>query len=68
MVKTLLISDKMYRSFDPAKREQYVSLIRFVKKNGADVHHLSSAHPPGKLLDDMTGIGAILAYRVEGIE
>ena len=46
-VKDLLISDSLFRSFDPEKRNKYVRLVARAKEQGASIHHLSSAHPPG---------------------
>ena len=47
-IKELLVSDSLYRSFDPEKRNKYVRLVAKAKEKGAIVHHLSSAHPPGE--------------------
>jgi len=66
-IQDLLISDSLYRSFDPEKWNKYVSLVAWAKGQGAEIHHLSSSHAPGERLDDMTGVGAILRYEVPGI-
>ena len=66
-VKDLLVSDKLYWSFDPEEWNKYVWIIAEAKKQGASIHHLSSAHAPGERLDDMTGIGAILSYELPGV-
>jgi len=42
-------------------------LVTKAQVKGAIIHHLSSAHSPGERLDDMTGVGAILSYKLHGV-
>ena len=47
VISDLLVTDKLYRAFDPDVRKKYVSLIDRVKRGGAKIHHLSSGNDPG---------------------
>ena len=67
-IEHLLISDKMYRSFDPVVRDKYVNLIFRCKKKGCQITHFSSQLLSGERLDDMTGIAAILSYSLPELD
>ncbi|KFM65584.1 Protein pelota, partial [Stegodyphus mimosarum] len=55
-IDTLLISDKLFRCNDVAKRKLYVELVNNVRDNGGDVKMFSSLHPSGEQLDQLSGI------------
>jgi len=61
-IETLLISDKLFRSFDFRKRQQYVRLVDSVKACGGEVRLFSSLHISGEQLDQLTGVAALLRY------
>ncbi|KAJ7973607.1 Protein pelota-like [Quillaja saponaria] len=61
-VKTLLITDNLFRNVDPAARKKYVNLVNSVKDTGGTVHIFSSMHVSGEQLAQITGIAAILRY------
>ncbi|KRZ10800.1 Protein pelota -like protein [Trichinella zimbabwensis] len=67
-IKTLLISDALFRSMDFVKRTRYVSLVESVKKQGGEVKIFSSLHLSGEQLAYMGGVAAILRYPVEDLE
>ncbi|KRZ56592.1 Protein pelota -like protein [Trichinella nativa] len=67
-IKTLLISDALFRSMDFVKRSRYVSLVESVKKQGGEVKIFSSLHLSGEQLAYMGGVAAILRYPIEDLE
>ncbi|KRZ80195.1 Protein pelota -like protein [Trichinella papuae] len=67
-IKTLLISDALFRSMDFVKRTRYVSLVESVKKQGGEVKIFSSLHLSGEQLAYMGGVAAILRYPIEDLE
>ncbi|CAH0390257.1 unnamed protein product [Bemisia tabaci] len=67
-IETLLISDKLFRVQDVAKRKQYVSLVDSVRESGGDVKIFSSLHISGEQLDQLTGIAAILRFPLPDLE
>lgn len=67
-VKTLLVSDKLFKNDDVAKRKHYVALVERVEREGGEVSIFSSLHDSGKQLDGLTGIAVILNYPVYGLD
>jgi protein pelota len=58
----LLVSDKLFRAKDIAKRKLVNDLIKKVEKKGGDHYIFSSAHVSGQKLDNLTGIACILRF------
>lgn len=68
-VKTLLISDSLFRSTDLKTRRVYVDLVEDCReKSNVEVTIFSAMHVSGQQLDKMTGIAAILRYDLPDIE
>ncbi|KAK9464539.1 hypothetical protein V1512DRAFT_268184 [Lipomyces arxii] len=67
-VKTLLISDRLFRSDDVKIRKQYIDMVEQVKAQGGEALVFSSLHESGKQLDQFTGIAAILNFPVPELE
>jgi protein pelota len=59
-VKTLLLSDRLFRSQDVEKRKFYVSLYERAKRNGCKVVLFGGMTTNGMRLNGLTGIAAIL--------
>lgn len=68
VVKTLLVSDKLFKNDDIAKRKYYISLVERVENESGEVSIFSSLHDSGKQLDGLTGIAVILNYPVYGLD
>lgn len=64
-VGTLLISDDLFRSSDPATRTHYVKMVESVRAVGGEVLIFSSMHESGQQLNMLTGIAAILTYPLD---
>ncbi|WWC70401.1 mRNA surveillance protein pelota [Kwoniella pini CBS 10737] len=64
-VGTLLISDDLFRSSDPIKRNHYVEMVESVRSKGGEVLIFSSMHESGQQLNLITGIAAILTYPLD---
>jgi len=58
----LLITDTLFRSKDFKARQEYLKLVDGVEKNKGEVFVISSLHPSGKRLNDITGIACILRF------
>ena len=67
-VKTLLLTDELFRSVDLETRKMYISLVMAVKKFGGEVLILSTSHVTGEQLSQLTGIAAILKYSCPDID
>ncbi|KAK9325663.1 hypothetical protein V1517DRAFT_167100 [Lipomyces orientalis] len=67
-VKTLLISDRLFRSDDVKKRKYYVALVEQVRSQGGEALVFSSLHESGKQLDQFTGIAAILNFAIPELD
>ena len=67
-VKTLLISDNLFRSKNTEIRKTYVQLAERSEKNGVTVAVFSSLNPAGERLKQMTGVAAILRFPVHGLD
>ncbi|OBA23321.1 hypothetical protein METBIDRAFT_38160 [Metschnikowia bicuspidata var. bicuspidata NRRL YB-4993] len=64
-VKSLLLTDALFRSDDIAVRKHYISLSEDVKNQGGDVYVLSTLHDCGVQLDQLTGAAVLLKYPVD---
>ncbi|KAI0774204.1 pelota [Fomes fomentarius] len=64
-IGTLLISDELFRSSDPALRKKFVSMIEDVQQKGGEVLIFSSMHESGQQLNQLTGIAAILTFPLD---
>ncbi|GFQ72928.1 protein pelota [Trichonephila clavata] len=67
-IDTLLISDKLFRCNDVAKRKSFVELVDSVRENGGEVKLFSSLHPSGEQLDQLSGLAAILRFPMEELD
>ncbi|XP_006460238.1 hypothetical protein AGABI2DRAFT_203120 [Agaricus bisporus var. bisporus H97] len=64
-IGTLLISDNLFRSSDPATRKKYVEVTEAVQHKGGEVLIFSSMHESGQQLNQLTGIAAILTFPLD---
>ncbi|KAF8897652.1 eRF1 domain 1-domain-containing protein [Infundibulicybe gibba] len=64
-IGTLLISDDLFRSSEPATRKKYVALVEGVQQKGGEVLIFSSMHESGQQLNQLTGIAAILTFPLD---
>ncbi|KAI0750755.1 eRF1 domain 1-domain-containing protein [Daedaleopsis nitida] len=64
-IGTLLISDELFRSSDPALRKKFVGIVEDVKQKGGEVLIFSSMHESGQQLNQLTGIAAILTFPLD---
>ncbi|KAF9008956.1 pelota [Cyathus striatus] len=64
-IGTLLISDNLFRSSDPAMRKKYVELVESIRHRGGEVLIFSSMHESGQQLNQLTGIAAILTFPLD---
>ncbi|EAU84885.2 pelota [Coprinopsis cinerea okayama7 len=64
-IGTLLISDNLFRSSDPATRKKYVEVVEAVQAKGGEVVIFSSMHESGQQLNQLTGIAAILTFPLD---
>lgn len=67
-VKTLLVSNALFRSQNIAERRRYVSMVDAVKEVGGEALVLSSVHESGIRLDGLGGVAAILSFPVEDLD
>ncbi|KAI3980647.1 hypothetical protein MKX01_025212 [Papaver californicum] len=65
-IKTLLITDELFRNSDVQIRQKYVELVNSVKNSAGNVHVFSSIS--GEQLTQMTGIAAILRFPPPDLE
>ncbi|KDN40972.1 hypothetical protein K437DRAFT_181580 [Tilletiaria anomala UBC 951] len=64
-IGTLLISDGLFRSADPARRKIFVQLVEDVRALGGETAIFSSLHESGRQLNGLTGIAAILTFPLD---
>lgn len=64
-IGTLLISDELFRSSDPATRRKYVAVVEATQQKGGEVLIFSSMHESGQQLNQLTGIAAILTFPLD---
>lgn len=67
-IKTLLISDALFRSVDIKTRKQYVELVDAVKEARGNVFIFSSLHVTGEQLGQFTGVAAILMFPIPDLD
>jgi len=67
-IRTLLLTDALFRSTDLATRKKYVALVDAVRTGGMEVKIFSSLHVSGQQLGQLCGVAAILRYPCPGIE
>uniref|UniRef100_A0A7S3PPM2 eRF1 domain-containing protein n=1 Tax=Aplanochytrium stocchinoi TaxID=215587 RepID=A0A7S3PPM2_9STRA len=67
-IRTLLITDSLFRSNNIQTRKKYVSLVEDCREAGAEVMIFSALHVSGKQLEQMSGVAAILRFPVPEIE
>jgi len=67
-IEVLLISDKLFRAQDVAKRKVMVKLVDDVREFGGEVKIFSSMHISGEQLEQLTGICAILRFPMQELE
>jgi protein pelota len=64
-VETLLITDKKLREGTDEQRRKMDRLIRDVEKIRAEFHIVSTDHPAGNQLQNLSGIAATLRFRID---
>ncbi|MCK4739984.1 MAG: mRNA surveillance protein pelota [Candidatus Thorarchaeota archaeon] len=64
-VETLLITDKKLREGTNEQRRKMDRLIRDVEKIRAEFHIVSTDHPAGNQLQNLSGIAAILRFKMK---
>ena len=64
-VRTLLVSNAMFRSDDIAVRRHWAQMVATVKAGGGEALVLSSIHESGQRLDTLGGVAAVLTYPME---
>jgi len=67
-VKTLLISDGLFRAREPEVRRAYVRLVADVEAAGGEVRVFSSAHVSGEQLSQITGVAALLRFPIPDMD
>lgn len=67
-VQTLMISDRLFRVNDVAKRRKYAALVEGVEAAGGEALVFSSAHASGEQLDQLSGIAATLRFPLPDLE
>lgn len=61
-IRTLLITDELFRAVDVATRKKYVGLVESVKQQGGEIAIFSTQHVSGAQLRAMTGVAATLRF------
>ena len=64
-VETLLMTDKKLREGTAEQRRKMDLLIRDVEKMRAEFHIVSTDHPAGNQLQNLSGIAAILRFKMD---
>lgn len=64
-VDVLMVTDSLFRSNDVVERKRFVALCDEVRDQGREVLVLSSLHPSGEQLDNMTGVACLLMYPLD---
>lgn len=67
-IQTLLISDKLFRVNDVAKRRKYAALVEGVEGGGGEALVFSSMHVSGEQLNQLSGIAAVLRFPLPELE
>ena len=65
-IKTLLLSDDVFRTKDPVERKVWTKVREEVESSGfGDTRVLSTGHTSGERLKQLTGVAAILRFPME---
>lgn len=64
-IKTLLLSDSLFRSLDVKERKKYIELVEEVRDNGGAVQIFVSGTEKEKELAKISGVAAILNFPIE---
>ncbi len=64
-IEHLLITDKKLRGAEDDKRRWLDRVIRDTEKSGGSLHIVSTEHPAGDQLNHISGIAAILRFRID---
>lgn len=67
-IQTLLISDKLFRINNVAKRKKYADLVEGVRAAGGEALVFSSMHVSGEQLNNLSGIAAVLRFPLPELE
>ena len=67
-VQTLLISDRLFRVNDDAKRARYARLVQGVRAGGGEALVFSSLHVSGEALNGLSGVAAVLRFPLPELE
>ena len=67
-IQTLLISDSLFRTADPARRKRYAALVDEVEAGGGRALVFSGAHVSGEQLNQLTGVAAVLRFPLPELE
>ena len=67
-VETLLISDKLFRAKNIEQRKFYVKMHDTAYRDGLNVVVFSSMSPSGQRLNNLTGIAAILRFKLPQLD
>ncbi|KAL5709009.1 hypothetical protein ACHQM5_019746 [Ranunculus cassubicifolius] len=67
-IRTLLVTENLLRSPDLATRKKYGTLVESVKKSGGTTQVLYCDRESGKRLGVLTGVAAILRFRVPDLD
>lgn len=68
VIKTLFISDKLFRAKNAETRKYYVDMYNKAKKDGVEIVQFGSMTPNGNRLNGMTGIAAILRMAMPDLD
>ena len=63
-VRSLLLSDRLFRSTDVQQRKLFATLIETVRENGGEVMIFSTGSVPEQDLEKLTGVAAILNFPI----
>jgi stalled ribosome rescue protein Dom34 len=66
-IKTLLLTESQFKNANVDIRKKFVALVDAVKANGGKVHIFPTTHVSNKLLEQHTGVVAILRFPMPGI-
>lgn len=64
-VRTLLLTDTLFRLDDLAQRKHYIAMADQARAGGADVAIFSLLHELGQQLDQLTGVAVLLSHPVD---
>eukprot|EP00879_Flechtneria_rotunda_P013137 GHRR01013722.1.p1 GENE.GHRR01013722.1~~GHRR01013722.1.p1 ORF type:complete len:159 (+),score=61.97 GHRR01013722.1:256-732(+) len=67
-IQTLLVSDKLFRINNVAKRKKYADLVEGVRSAGGEVLVFSSMHVSGEQLNNLSGVAAVLRFPLPELE